>query len=78
MSYMSGPGIYPDLGAKHDEEVRGFAVASVLSGRMSLLSAAAWYRVQVHDLDGWLADHLRSRLADPCDAPVARDGEWGS
>jgi len=75
---MSGPGIYPDLGAKHDEEVRGFAVAAVLSGRMSVLSAAGWYRVQVDDLDGWLAEHLDGRLADPRCARVAGDGEWGS
>jgi transposase-like protein len=78
MSYMSGPGIYPDLGANHDEEVRGWAVAAVLSGSMSVLSAAAWYRVQVHDLDGWLDQHLDSRLADPRDARVAGDDGWGS
>jgi hypothetical protein len=75
---MSGPGIYPNLGATHDDEARGWAVAAVLSGRMSVLSAAAWYRVQLQDLDSWLAEHLHRRLADPRDARVARDGEWGS
>lgn len=78
MSYLSGPGINPDLGATHDEDVRGWAVAAVLSGSMSVLSAAAWYRVHVHDLDEWLAEHLDSRLADPRDARVVGDGEWGS
>jgi hypothetical protein len=66
---MSGPGIYPKLGAKHDAEVRGFAVAAVLSGRMSLISAAVWYRVSVADLEHW--------IDEPCDARVAPKGESG-
>jgi hypothetical protein len=65
MSYMSGPGIYPNLGESHNDEVRTFAVGAVLSDRMSLISAAVWYRVQVADLQRWIADaHARNGRPD--------------
>jgi hypothetical protein len=54
MTYMSGPGFLPNLGDGHDDEVRTFAVGAVLRGRMSLISAAVWYRVEIADVDRWV------------------------
>jgi hypothetical protein len=56
MTYMSGPGFFPNLGDSHNDEVRAFAVGAVLSGRMSLISAAVWYRVELGEVERWVEE----------------------
>ncbi len=53
---MSGPGLYPNLGDSHNDEVRAFAVGAVLRDRMSLISAAVRYRVEIADVERWVEE----------------------